>query len=314
MLPSSSSLSASSTSSAKKILITGAAAGFGSLIARSLVAAGHTVFASMRDPQGRNRTKAEALRAFALGKAGALHVLELDVASEASAEAAVREAVSIAGGLDILINNAGVGHGLGTYAEAVSMEQFQRSFDINVFGVQRVTRAALPALRKSGSALILNLSSIMGRIVLPYSATYTATKYAVEGLSESYRYELSGVGVEVVIVEPGGFPTEFFSSVEGPADAGRLAGYGPLADAPAKLYGPIGEMIHGANAPDPQAVADAVLRVVEMPAGTRPLRVVVDPLMGGSAPEAVNKTGIGVQADLFDAIGQKDLLVLKGLD
>jgi NAD(P)-dependent dehydrogenase (short-subunit alcohol dehydrogenase family) len=301
-------------SAAKKILVTGAAAGFGSLITRSLVAAGHTVFASMRDPQGRNRPKAEALEAFARGKAGALHVLELDVASETSVDAAVRKAVGIGGGLDVVVNNAGVGHGLGTYAEAVSMEQFQRSFDINVFGVQRVTRAALPALRKSGRALIVNISSVMGRVVLPYSATYTATKYAVEGLSESYRYELSGVGVEVVIVEPGGFPTEFFSSMEGPADAERLAGYGPLADVPAKLYGGFGEMIHGANAPDPQAVADAVLRVVDLPSGTRPLRVVVDPLMGGAAPEAVNKTGTGVQADLFEAMGQKDLLALKGLD
>lgn len=301
-------------SASRKILVTGAAAGFGSLITRSLVAAGHTVFASMRDPQGRNRPKAEALEAFARGKAGVLHVLELDVAREASADAAVRKAVEIGGGLDVVINNAGVGHGLGTYAEAVSMEQFQRSFDINVFGVQRVTRAALPALRKSGRALIVNLSSIMGRIVLPYAAAYTATKYAVEGLSESYRYELSGVGVEVVIVEPGGFPTEFFSTLEGPADAERLAGYGPLADVPAKMYEGFGKMIHGDGAPDPQAVADAVLRVVEMPAGTRPLRVVVDPLMGGSAPEAVNKSGTVAQADLFEAIGQKHLLVLKGLD
>lgn len=299
--------------SPKNILITGAAAGFGSLIARSLVAAGHTVFASMRDPNGRNAAKAEALVGFARGKDGKLQVLELDVLKEASVNSAVRKASESAGGLDVVVNNAGVAHGMGTYGEAVSMEQFERSFDINVFGFQRVIRAALPAFRKAGGGLIVNLSSIMGRIVLPYSATYTATKYAVEGLSESYRYELSGMGVDVVIVEPGGFPTELFSTVEAPADEERLAAYGALSGVPANMYeGIIGAIMKGDNSPNPQVVADAVLKIVDMPAGSRPLRMVVDPFMGGSAPEAVNKTTLEVQANLFEAIGQKELLVLKG--
>ena len=303
------------TTSPKTILITGAAAGFGSLIARSLVNAGHTVFATMRDPKGRNAAKAEALLAFARGKAGKLGVLELDVRNEASVNAAVRLASDAAGGLDVIINNAGVAHGMGTYGEAVSMEQFQRSFDINVFGVQRVIRAALPIFRKAERGLIVNLSSIMGRIVLPYSAAYTATKYAVEGLSESYRYELSRLGVDVVIIEPGGFPTDLFSTVEAPADQQRLAAYGPLSRVPADLYdGIIGAISSGEKSPNPQAVADAVLAVVETPAGRRPMRIVVDPFMGGTAPEAVNKTTSEVQANLFEAIGQKDLLVLKGMD
>ncbi len=300
--------------SPKNILITGAAAGFGSLIARSLVTAGHTVFATMREPKGRNAAKAEALITFARGKAGKLQVLELDVRKEASVNAAVRAAAESKGGLDAVVNNAGVAHGMGTYGEAISMEQFERSFDINVFGFQRVIRAALPAFRKAGSGLFVNISSIMGRIVLPYSATYTATKYAVEGLSESYRYELSGLGVDVVIVEPGGFPTELFSTVEAPEDADRLAGYGSLSGVPANLYdGIIEAIMKGDNSPNPQAVADAVLKVVETPAGSRPLRVVVDPFMGGSAPEAMNKTGLEVQANLFETIGQKSLLSLKAM-
>jgi NADP-dependent 3-hydroxy acid dehydrogenase YdfG len=298
----------------KNILITGASAGFGSLIARSLLSAGHTVFATMRDPKGRNAAKAESLAAFARGKSGRLHVLELDVTDEASVNAAVRNASESEGGLDAIINNAGSGIGLGTYGEAVIMEQFQRAFDINVSGVQRVIRAALPGFRKAGSGLIVNISSIMGRIVLPYSATYTATKFAVEGLTESYRYELSGTGVDVVMVEPGGFPTEFFHSVEAPGDKARLESYGPLAEAPAKMYGGFMEMIHGANAPDPQAVADAVLTLVDTRAGSRPLRVVVDPLMGGQAPESVNKHLAEVQAGLMEAIGQKSLMTLQTVD
>lgn len=295
--------------SSQKVLITGAASGFGALIARTLVRNGHTVFASMRDKDGRNSAKAEALVAFALGKPGRLHLLELDVTSESSTEAAVRRALDLEGGLDAVINNAAIGLS-GTYSEAVGMEQFQRVFDVNVSGVQRVTRAALPALRRSGG-LLLNVSSIMGRIVLPYSAVYTASKYAVEGLSESYRYELAAIGVEVVILQPGGFFTDFWAHMESPTDPDRLEAYGPLADAPGKAYASFGEALQGPDGPDPQAVADAALKLLETPRGSRPLRVVVDPFSGGKAPEAVNRLGMEVQAELFASFGVQGLLTLK---
>lgn len=298
----------------KNILITGAGAGFGALFAKTFLAEGHTVIATLRDPAGRNRDRVRALEEYAAGKPGRLRVLELDVTDEASVAAAFRKAAELEGGLDVVVNNAGGGHGLGAYGEALSMDQFRRVFDLNVFGVQRVIRAALPGFRKRGGGLILNVSSIMGRIVLPYSAAYTASKFAVEGLSESYRYELSGAGVEVSILEPGGFPTEFFTSAEAPADQARLAEYGPLADAPARLYAGFGENIGGPEGPNPQLVADAALRIVESPKGQRPLRVVVDPLMGGKGPEAINKAAEGVQAEMYAAMGQGHLLKIGGLD
>lgn len=299
-------------SPSRKVLITGAASGFGALIARTLVRNGHTVFATLRDKDGRNAAKAEALVAYARGKSGRLHVLELDVTSDASTEAAMRRTLELEGGLDAVVNNAAIGLA-GTYAEAVGMDQFRRVFDVNVAGVQRVTRAALPALRRSGG-LLLNVSSIMGRIVLPYSAVYTATKYALEGLSESYRYELAGVGVDVVILQPGGFFTDFWTRMESPTDPERLEGYGPLADAPGKAYAGIGEVLQGPEGPDPQRVADAALKVLETPRGARPLRVVVDPLMGGKAPEAVNRHGMEVQAEVLASMGMQGLLTLKSLD
>jgi NAD(P)-dependent dehydrogenase (short-subunit alcohol dehydrogenase family) len=297
----------------QKILVTGAGAGFGYLIAETLANAGHTVFATMRDPKGRNAAKARALAASPRGRHN-LRILELDVANDASAAAAVREAAEAGDGLDAVINNAGIGPGLGAYGETVGMDQFRQAFDVNVFGVQRVTRAALPYLRRRGRGLIVNISSTMGRIVLPYAAAYTATKFALEGLSESYRYELSGTGVEVSIVEPGGFPTDFFSSVEPPSGLDRLAGYGPLADEPAKLWSGIGAGLKGPDAPSPQAVADAVLALVETAPGSRPLRVVVDPLHGGEAPRAVNQSAAAVQAGLLQAIGQGHLLASRTLD
>jgi NAD(P)-dependent dehydrogenase (short-subunit alcohol dehydrogenase family) len=296
----------------QKILVTGAASGFGALISRTLVRNGHTVFSTMRDKDGRNASKAEALIAAARGMPGKLHALELDVTSEPSVEAAVGLALELEGGLDAVVNNAAIGLS-GTFAEAVGMDQFQRVFDVNVAGVQRVTRAALPALRRSGG-LILNVSSIMGRIVLPYAAVYTATKYALEGLSESYRYELAGVGVEVVLLQPGGFFTDFWTRMESPSDPERLKGYGPLADEPGKAYEGIAAALQGPDGPDPQLVADAALKVLETPRGSRPLRVVVDPLMGGKSPEAVNRHGTEVQAELFGALGMQGLLTLKSLD
>lgn len=298
----------------QNILITGAGAGFGALFTRTFLANGHTVIATMRDLAGRNKARARALEEYAAGKPGRLRVLELDVTDDASVDAAFRRAAELEGGLDAVINNAGGGHGLGAYGEALSMDQFRRVFDLNVFGVQRVIRAALPGLRKRGGGLILNVSSIMGRIVLPYSAAYTASKFAVEGLSESYRYELSGLGVEVSMLEPGGFPTEFFNVAEAPEDKARLAEYGPLADIPGKLYAGFGESIGGPEGPNPQLVADAALRIVEAPRGQRPLRVVVDPLMGGKGPEAINRATEGVQEELLAALGQSHLGRLGGLD
>ncbi len=294
---------------AKNILVTGAAAGFGALIARTLIERGHTVFATLRDPSGRNAAAADALREHARGKTGKLHVLELDVLDEASAEAAVGKALETAGRLDAVVNNAGIGPGLGTYAEALGLDQFRRAFDVNVLGIHRLTRAALPAFRAAERGLFVNVSSIMGRVVLPYSALYTATKFAVEGLTESYRYELSPLGIDVVLIEPGGFPTGFFGNAEPPSDPERLKGYGALASTPETLYAGFRQAILEAeNRPDPQAVADAVAGVVDTPAGKRPARVVVDPLMGGAAPEAVNKAAQEAQTGLFKVMGQERLL------
>jgi NAD(P)-dependent dehydrogenase (short-subunit alcohol dehydrogenase family) len=297
----------------QKILVTGAGSGFGSLIARTLADAGHTVYATMRDPEGRNAGKAKALAASARERDN-LRILELDVADDASVAAGVREAAEREGGLDAIVNNAGIGPGLGAYGETVGMDQFRQAFEVNLFGAQRVIRAALPYLRGSGAGLIVNVSSTMGRIVIPYAAAYTATKFALEGLSESYRYELSGTGVEVSIVEPGGFPTDFFSSVAPPSALERLAGYGPLAGEPARFWGGIGASLESPDAPSPQAVADAVLALVQAEPGSRPLRVVVDPLHGGEGPRALNQAAASVQAGLLEAIGQGHLLSLRAPD
>ena len=166
-------------------------------------------------------------------------------------------------------------------------------------------------MRKQGYGLLVHISSIMGRVVIPFAAPYTATKYALEGLAESYRYELSGTGVDVVIVEPGGFGTGFADSLLYPADEKRIASYGELTEIPNQMWGGFMQMLASDDAPNPQAVADAVLKLIETPAGQRPLRTVVDPLTGGEAPSVVNKTSDEVQEQLLSAFGLAELLSVK---
>ena len=287
----------------QNILITGSSSGFGLDMAHLLVGHGHTVFATMRDSTGRNKTAAQALQAFAAEQPGQLYVLDLDVTDDESVVTAVQEAVALTGRIDVVVNNAGIGVGIAAYGETVTSGQWQYIFDVNIIGVQRVMRAVLPVLRRQKQGLIVNISSTMGRVVLPFSAAYTASKYALEGLAESYRYELAGLGIDVVVVEPGGFGTEFWAKLEPAGDAGRANGYGPLADLPQKVYGGLGDMLSGPDAPDPQDVARAVLGLVEMDAGQRPFRTVVDPLMGGAGPTAINQFTDEIQAQILQGMG-----------
>jgi NAD(P)-dependent dehydrogenase (short-subunit alcohol dehydrogenase family) len=285
----------------KNVLITGAGSGFGELATRSLLSSGHTVVATMRDAESRNRPAAESLKQAASETPGTLHVLELDVTDESSVLTAVRHAEELTGGLDVVVNNAGVGGG--GHMEGFTAEQFHSMFDINVYGVQRVTRAALPAMRKRGRGLILNVSSCLGRVILPFCGPYVASKFALEGMSEGYRYELAGTGVEVSIVQPGGFGTSFMDRMAAPHDTERVAEYGELADLPEQMWSGFAERLHAEDAPDPQLVADAILELVEMPDGSRPPRTTIDPLNGGMGVPELNSATSETQRQLFGHMG-----------
>lgn len=293
----------------KNILVTGCSSGFGFLIARTLLSHGHTVFAAMRGLETRNAGAAEKLDAQAAETSGRLHFLDMDVTDTPSVTQAVQKALDLERLLDVVVNNAG--YGVSGYAETVTAEQLQRQLDVNVVGVQRVMRAVLPSMREAGKGLIVNISSVMGRIIIPFAGAYTASKYALEGLSENYRYELAGTGVDVVIVEPGGFGTGFLANMDSGADTGRLDSYGPLAELPDKMWGHFAEQLTAEDAPDPQQVADVILELVQIPAGQRPLRTVVDPMAGGQAPEGVNRITDQLQAQMFEQMQMQDMLSVK---
>jgi NAD(P)-dependent dehydrogenase (short-subunit alcohol dehydrogenase family) len=282
------------------VLITGSSSGFGFLTVKSLLGAGHNVFAGVREPSGRNAEAVAALRDAASSSSGKLTILDLDVTNTASVEKAVGEAITAAGHLDVVINNAGLGSW--GYLESYTPEQFQAIFDVNVLGVQRVTRAALPHMRARKAGAFINIGSSLGRYVFPFLAPYALTKFALECMTDTYQMEVGAFGIEFSLVQPSAFPTNFLGVALKPGDDARLASYGPAADAPAQMAAGMGAMMTGPNAPNPQAVADKVLEIVATPAGSRPARAPVDFMMG-QALDTINSTCAAVQAQIAASMG-----------
>jgi len=279
------------------VLITGASTGFGRLIAETLARHGHTVFATMRDPGGRNATNAEEIRALAKRESLPLHVLELDVTNEDSVEHAVRTVVEQDGRIDVAVNNAG--YAVVGLEEAVTPEQARQLMDTNFFGSVRVNRAVLPYMRRQRSGLLLHISSGAGRVVLPSFGFYCASKFALEALAESYHYELAPQGIESVIVQPGAYQTPVFSNIVVAADQARTETYGVANSIPGKVNGAL-----AAAAGNPQEVADAVLQIVETPAGRRKLRYRVSAASLGV--DEINALSESVQSKLLAAFGLAD--------
>ena len=186
------------------VLITGSNSGFGLLTAATFARAGHTVHASLR-----NRAKSADLDALA-AEGLPVKLVTLDVTDEASAKAAVAEA-SAAAPIDVLVNNAGFE--VAGAVEHLSDASLRRQFDTNVFGLARMVRLVAPAMRQRGSGTIINVSSVAGSISAPFTGAYSASKHAVEALSESAWFELRPFGVRVVLIEPGAFQTSFGANV-----------------------------------------------------------------------------------------------------
>jgi NAD(P)-dependent dehydrogenase (short-subunit alcohol dehydrogenase family) len=276
------------------VLITGSSTGFGRLFAETLARKGHTVFATMRDPGGRNAKNASEVRALAENDSLPIYVLELDVTDDASVERAVDAAIGKAGRIDVAINNAG--YYLSGLAEAVTAEQAQRLMDTNFFGAVRVNRTVLPHMRRQRSGVIMHISSAAGRLVAPSMGLYCASKFALEALAESYRYELAAQGIESVIVEPGPYETPVFGNTVKAADDARTNTYGAVKDIPAKLDAAL-----SSTAGDPQEVADAVLKIIATPAGEKQLRYFVSRASLGV--DEINALAHRVQTNLLEAFG-----------
>jgi NAD(P)-dependent dehydrogenase (short-subunit alcohol dehydrogenase family) len=289
------------------IVITGASSGFGALAARALAHAGHIVYASMRETKGRNAPQvAEAARYAAEHKVD-LRSVELDVAAADSVDAGIASIIAACGRLDVVIHNAG--HMSFGPAEAFTPEQFAQLYDINVLSTQRVNRAALPQLRKQGKGLVMWISSSSARGgTPPYLSPYFAAKAAMDSLAVSYAGELARWGIETSIIVPGAFTkgTNHFAHSGAPADKARAAEYdnGPYAGVPQQALQGLAAL-EPADA-DAGSVADAIVAVIGMPFGSRPLRTHIDPSQDGC--EIVNCVADRVRSEMFRRIGLEDLL------
>jgi NAD(P)-dependent dehydrogenase (short-subunit alcohol dehydrogenase family) len=256
----------------KVVLITGTNSGFGWLTANSVAALGHRVYATMRDTQGKNAEKAEAL-----SRVPNITVLDVSLTDEDSVKSAVASVIAAEGSIDVLVNNAGVT--MFGIAETATTQDIQRIMDVNVIAPWRLMKLVLPYMRKQSEGLVINVSSGYGRFSSPFFAVYSASKFALEGLSEGAHYELRPLGVDVAIVQPGAFPTEMSQKIQFGTDALIADDYKALAEFPDKMFNSMGNMFETAK-PDPQNVADAVVNLINLPTGKRPLRTVADPTTG----------------------------------
>lgn len=266
------------------ILITGASSGFGRLMANTLAAAGHIVYASMRGLDGKNAHRVDEIAAHAARHGVDLRTVELDVQSEPSAERAIETIMADQGRIDVVIHNAG--HMVWGPSEAFTPEQLAELYDVNVLGTQRVNRAVLPHMRAARRGLMvwIGSSSVAGGIP-PMVGPYFAAKAGMDALAVSYARELAPLGIESSIVVPGAFTrgTNHFLHAGSPADTDRANEYeaslpGDFSDT---LLRELAATVP--DAADPQAVADGVVDIVDAPFGRRPFRVVIDPANDGSA-------------------------------
>src|ERR1700723_2144767 len=289
------------------IIITGASSGFGALAARGLARAGHTVYASMRETGGRNAAAVKAVKEYATERNVDLRPIELDVASQESADSAIEKIVAQSGRLDVVVHNAG--HIVFGPAEAFTPEQFAELYDINVISTQRVNRVALPFMRKQGEGLLVWVSSSSSAGgTPPYFSPYFAAKAGMDALAVQYAHELSRWGIETSIIVPGTYTrgTNHFAHAGKPADEVRVAEYeaGPYAHFGEQIWGTFGKLVP--DDADPGAVAGAIVCVVDTPFGERPFRVHIDPSEDGASVAfgVVDR----VRKEMMNRVGFSDLL------
>lgn len=288
---SSSAQSATPVLKGKSILITGSSSGFGYAGALHYARAGAKVIASMRNLP---RKEADELKAEAAREKLNISIIEIDVTSDQQVAKGVAEAEKIAGGpLDILVNNAGIG--LSGPIEVQDMEATKLIFDTNVYGPHRMARAVLPGMRKAKRGLIFNVSSQLGRVIVPSAGHYSPTKFALEAMSEAMAYELVPHNIEICVIQPGGYPTKVWvnrnqlaKELKGRLTAEEAAAYPALVSR-------MGEEDGGGRSADVYDIPRAIAEIAAMPAGTRPLRRAVHP--GNKPQEAINKVSAETQVN-----------------
>ena len=228
------------------VLITGASSGIGKMSALLLAERGYIVYAGTRTPQKIEECVKN------------LHVIELDITDHESIQTAVRNIYKAEGKIDVLVNNAG--YGLVSTVEEVTEEEMFNQFNVNVFGVFRVCKEVIPLMRENRSGVIINISSFLGKIGLPLLTFYNSSKYAVEGITDSLRYELRDFNIRVHSIMPGFFSTNF-AKANLVANASTFDENSPYANLVSNLAPNIVEQINSGN--DANEAAELIVKMIE---------------------------------------------------
>lgn len=256
------------------ILITGCSSGFGRLGAEHYARLGAKVFATMRNLP---RPEATELETLAKTENLDISVLEIDVTEGDQVDAGVAKALEATGGtLDVLINNAGMA--ISGPIEAQDMAATQLIFETNVFGAHRMMRAVLPTMRAAGRGQIFNVTSQLGRVIVPGFGQYSPTKFALEAMSEQLAYEVASHGIEVTIIQPGGYPTKIWANQVAPSAALKTRLPEDVLSAYPQLTAGMGTEGSGGGSSDPMDIPKAIAKTIAMPKGTRPLRIALHPV------------------------------------
>ncbi|RFZ84285.1 SDR family oxidoreductase [Mucilaginibacter terrenus] len=268
----------------KTIFITGTSTGFGKLTATTLAQAGHSVIAGMRNINGKNQSVAAELNPLPN-----IEVVEIDVTSDDSVNAAFEKTLAKYGHIDVLVNNAALsGFGL---VEAYSLDKVREMFEVNFYGVLRTYQAVLPSMRKAKNGLIINITSGASGHTLPFMVPYLASKFGVESITEGIQGELSDFGIENVSIQPGVYPTEMNNGSKAGVHADKAEIAAEYGDAAQERFNALGTALFGKMASfnmDPQTIADGILSLVEMKKGTRPLRMPLDAIAQGTDQEFID--------------------------
>ena len=224
------------------VLVTGASSGIGYACAELLAARGYRVYGASRRPVA----------------SPLVEPISMDVRDDASVHDAAAQIIAREGRIDIVVNNAGIA--IAGAVEDTSIEEAREQFDVNFFGVMRVCRAVLPALREQRTGYIVNIGSIGGLVAIPFQGLYSASKFALEGLSESLRLEVSRFGVHVVLIEPGDHRTGLTGNRRNTMDSQSNPAYRDRFQRAVERMAAYEQ--HG---PEPQAVAHLLLRIVNNP-------------------------------------------------
>ena len=300
---------ATSTARRQSILITGCSSGFGHMSAIALARAGHEVIATMRRMASTNSVAAAELSAVAEAEGLSMMVAEIDVTDDTSVSTAVDAALGRFGHIDVVVNNAGIG--IAGPSELQPLTSYTENIDTNLLGSLRVVQAVAPSMRARREGLIVQVSSALGRTLLPGAAGYCASKAAVEATFEIIAYEMAMFGIEVSIVQPSNYPTEFQSN-------GRRYFEEMLETVSAtrpellEVYAPLIAAIRAglqASDEDPMDVVNAIIGLIEAERGERPLRTVVSPNPQGV--EGLNAAAASLQSQLLQAMGLSEFVSLR---